>query len=1153
MENIPEARLIPTSTQPKTQETGGGWRSTLCPSTWMKFAKSGLKQMAVMTGAYKDIEERIQEETESQEIGPSEQPPINERKAIKTQDEAFRERLLQEVPSTAKQRKYIQRFRIREALVRIHYDSEVRLKKNLTVLGNQDTQAIERGRITNEPSIIKRAILPVEEMSFPTIKESFKPSELLKLALTVDIKTKEEKAQEQGIDSFQNEVVEPNKMNFKLVFDRIQKALTDRKNYPDFGPKEFDPKEFNRENFEKNPINFLIEINSDHNKTDLQAIVNAIARKDPLFDKALNTIKATNENYFERIIFISRALDKEYMADAKNIDKLKYVSKELGWNKLNPLYFDEVITENFGDLWKNATERCVVKEKEQFDHIFSELVKNDSEYQAAQKIVQDTLSKYSEKNPFDFPKVFFENKEFRDAYNVVNRKYQAVCNTTGFQFKYNADFEIDPVDYAESLIKKGMTDAANYVKDNPGRFKYSPLAVAGAALIGWEVLPIIAGSVVIGHVIKQVAPAVTEELEKANVFYDIRQARLDREFRRPLRTKLLSKEFSREEKIEKLQELRAANLLFQEDLEDCPADLLKEIDTSNLPSIEKIKNIRKEHLKILNNVTFKTDKNKENFVTDEIRIDTLNKMANANVLYQEDILNEDSDIQTKFLRQIALLRDDRKGLEDFPSTGNQSDLRNRNLCIAKVVLVTDFERLNIIKKLHAAGVFFKEDLLELEEIFSKENKGYAYLYDQIAAEGLTVDSLPDTATRYQTELSLKAKHDERRENILSKEGNSKDKIPTLKGLQELYEEGLCFKQDLAHIDEETLNGFARFLSERFLKDITTITDSNSKTKLDKDRKNILSKEGNSQNGIPTFNGLKELHNRGLCFKHDLANIDEETRDNFAKFLSQATLADTIDDLPDQDTFYQYGIAKRVAKFGEAVSNLIWRGGEAVYNNPVNVIYGPLKGVKGITQITAKALEETFGTFTDIKTTALSDRLLEILPGNKKLKTHATYITNKTIGTAKWSAIGAGVGAYLFSLFGVGGTVTGMQIGAAIGSFFGACKTDGAVTQIPKGGLTRAFKFASYGALVGAVVAIALIAAGPIGWAAGAAISLYTVIIVASASSSLIVPFMFLGAAAGYYYAGISGTDVETKEKDIADALYYHQPNIESAFLASVPA
>lgn len=1108
--------------------------------------------------AHKQFNEMQQRAIEGENRVEAINKTLNERQVEEAVENAFREKLVASGRRPAEAERIVKRLRLRRVIIK---ENEILTHKKANKLADTDTTSIEQGATTaNKPLLKNRTVEEIQKDDLGEMISELSPSALNELIFGLKINLREDQAREwrqlgsfdeefkknlerlkTGLGDGENnqvassyaEFIERNnalflkgdelsELVFDKIFDGIKNAILKEGKFSEFkfNGKSFSKENFNEEEFEKikkefkqNPLRFMMEIHTNRDETGLKFIVDELFKgssKNDDFRFAVDMLNQAANMYYDDLFLAGHKADDEYMEAAKQYSQYEEIEKQMNDIKDKAValeneaaYLEETadvleenaateeendpsaavslrekskafrersevlreksevlrkevkaLKEEFEEVFREGYDavgkKCAEMEKAYFREIFNGIVQEDAEYQAALTTVNRIMSEQGEE--FDFTKVFFEDIEYRNAYLVLETKFKAFCEASDFQFKYNEKNQIDGAAYSAYLATqallgenapKHILDAADYVKNNPGRFVYSPGLVLGTVLVGWQVAPIVVGGVFAGQMIKKAMPAVREELERGGVFYDIRQARLDRMHRSPYIKIIYAEEYSIDKKRDALQLLVDKNLLFKEDLKGISKNLLEGIDTEKLPSIKNILETREAHLKILN---------KEVHATDEMRINELNKMAAAGLLYKEDILDEDSKIQKLFFAQTD------KKFEDFSSIKEQAQLRKDQLLIAKARLVSDREKLNAISALIKGEIFFEEDMIRLQKEFPEIcAKVKNELWTEIPENGL-----PNSATRYQKDNSLKANHDEFRKNLLA-----------------------------------------------------------GKNKNGQDR---------SKDGVPTLVGLQDLYKVGLCFKEDLANVDETTKQEFEKFLSTQYLKD----IPEQATFYDYGLARRVVKFGEAISNVIARGGRAVYDNPVNIVYGPMKGMKGIVQMSAEALDETFGVFTDIETTTLGDRVAAALPGDKELKRHATYAFNKGVGTIKWSAIGAGIGGTLTAMF--GSSIPGIQIGGTIGGLFGLCTTDGTVSQIPKGGFIRAFKFGAYGALAGAVVAVALVALGPIGWAVGA-ISFGTAMIVFSVGSSFL-PLIILGAVAGYEIAGLTGKDVETKaKKDTVEDLY----------------
>lgn len=1043
--------------EPKTvQEEGGGWFQFAVPSVFVQFGNQ-LREMVDFTGLDEQaFRIEIEEKLSNKDVERFNKPNIGDRKTKEAVQSEFRARMEKEVKGLEQEKKlkmeHHKTFRLKRDNLKLH--------KIITYLGMTDTRKIEKGRTVEEKQIGERKVrFVVSDENKAVIKENAKVSPMLAKAMELDMEIAEDKARPiEEIGSYQEEVYSAGKEYFDFVFNAIEKAVKDGKF------KGFD--KFDRKLYEENPIKFITDINVDMADMDLQFVVNSLMDSNEEFEKALQLILLKTEKYFDEAILAARKADKDYMDLARDHDKLEYILDEINETYMNNDEERDLALGNFdrvyGQEFENLRERCAQQEKAQFDEFFHELMKDDADYLAAKAVLEKYMKEGGELN---FEEAF-EDPEFWDAYGVVYDKFAAVCDVTGFTFKYNAGMTMDPHELMAQMQAEGKEGMLDYIKNHPGRFAYSPALVLGTAIMGWTFAPIVVGGVFAGHVMKRAVPAVQKELEMTGFYYDIRQARVDREVRLPMLGKIYAKDLSTEDKLESLKLLHEKGILYQEDMveineymQDKLKEAIGEEAFKEIPSRASMMKARKPLLKVLN----------ETFGNKQVRVDILKQMYQGGVLFLEDLEQEDENVQEAFLKELAIKK------EEVNSIKALSKIRNRHLYLAKGVLVSDQEKLDCIKKLYNMGIWFKEDMVKLEKEFPDIWRKL------IPQNGFDETRIKDTQQHYLTERSLKEDHDKLRAEILENPKFAKDGVPTLEGLMALRSIGLCFKQDIVKVPEEVAMAFAK----------------------------------------------------------SLVGIFSSTE---------------LDDLPDQETFYDYGVARQVVKFGQAMGNLLFKGGKAAYNNiyndPVNIVYGPMKGIKGAVQIGAEALEETFGTFTDVETKALSDRVAKVLPGDKKLKAQAAFAFNKAVGTLKWSAIGAGIGGLLTSWFGLT-SLPGMFYGGIVGGAFGAYITQGRVSQIPPGGFIRAIKFGAIGALVGAVCAGVLIFGGPALWAAGV-VGLGTAIGLIMVGAGF-APLVILGAVIGYEIAGLTGKDQPKEIKDPLAELLYEEPSLESDFFARMPA
>lgn len=502
-------------------------------------------------------------------------------------------------------------------------------------------------------------------------------------------------------------------------------------------------------------------------------------------------------------------------------------------------------------------------------------------------------------------------------------------------------------------------------------------------------------------------------------------------------------------------------------------------------------------------------------VTFEKKLELMKELTEMGVLFLEDLVGLDDSLIEAFYKE------NKTELLSLTMIVEQREpwLKILNDNTGKISAAM---KIDALENLSRRGILFKEDIrnttLDIEDFFKKH-------------PAIKKDELIDFADRKIL-----------RNNYLFwiKSGDPLSEEQKIAELKQLHEKKLLFTQDVERLKqtEEGIRVIKRFINEtgineKSLPDITTHywrQERSLREENDKKRSEFLAKlqDRDVKVQVEALRGLKE---KGVCFKEDIKAVSEEARKEFAKEVN-------LDSFVDQEELYKRGLGNVMLRIGKVTVNVFIKGGKMIYNDPVNIIYGPLKGVKGTIEIAAEAMDDTFGSFL-WKTTAIKDRVAKIMPTDAKLKEHAHFAMNKVVGTMKWSVFGAGVGFTIAGLF-------GMKIGGLIGSAYGAFVTDGRVNQIPPGGMIRAMKFTGIGALVGSLVPLVIgIFVG--GLFIAGLVAAGTALTVASMGLGLLIPCLFLGAFMGYQIAGWTGKDEELLVDDpIMANLKYEVPAWEFA-------
>ncbi|PWU07188.1 MAG: hypothetical protein C5B43_00700 [Verrucomicrobia bacterium] len=972
----------------------------------------------------------------------------------------------------------------------------------------------------------------------------------------------------QKLTSFQDAVIEKNKDNYNFVLNFLKEKI----NSGLFST--FDKSEFNQKFFEENGLEFMIKALTDNReKTDLFFVIDYLCKENPKFKKAFDSLKKDTEEYFYELRKSKRdPKDIEYQKAIIRYSELEALQEAI--HELEPHKWEDLdanFESAFGEEMNQLQSYFKEKEAQEFDKLFQELAHtlfvNDKEFQKARVVIDNRL--YQAGNEINIGQLYFNDPEFRSAYNLISARFQAVEKMLGLEWR-KAEKEplISVSDFAKETAKELLGDVSQVVQDNKGKLLLSPAVVVGTAVFGIQATAIGYGVLAIG---RRVLPAMKKVLVESNLLFDYKAAQEDRKVRASFLQHVFLEAPTEEQKKRALDFLLDKNLLFKEDVDSSLAQYLKEqnIDIATLPQLSKYRETREQFKALM----------KDAFPDPMILKKLVESLMEQNLVYLEDFKTEGKQWSDAEIEKIL---PSGKKTSDLATLQSAKELRNPSLFLLKGgTHLTPTQKLGELEQLHKKGILFKEDIARLrdkkvatdEEIAEFLKKNNINLYD-----------LPSLETYYyKTNVTLKQQEDIKRAPYLEILNNktSSDEVKLLT-LKKMHLEGVCFLDDLEskNLSPALITNFKDFVSSRSIKpeDRKKMHDE-AKTGqgiLDKHEtilKSLFSTEEEK------MDSLLELEMEGLLSKEHKDMISKPTLIRYnALYLQKAS--GMTDKLVNSHDHYQYGVYDRLVKLNNMIGDSVK---EQIRQNPgklaaavlftagggwttiagaafvgdiagviwrkehvAKIIQGPMEDVGGAIDLGIKAKD--FGTemvaqvvsdFTDIPAKNIHDWIITKMPSNNQIKQGASYALNKTIGAVKWGVLGSSLGYWL------GGTF-GLKVGLGLGSFFGLCATNGKVNQIPAGGFERAVNFTAVGALVGAVVpviaagvALGLTLAGIIGSTVGLGI--------ATGGLGLIIPLIIFGIYAGFVIAGYTGKDLVDKTDPIIDELGRYEPlNLEEA-------
>lgn len=1011
-------------------------------------------------------------------------------------------------------------------------------KTMLNAVGNlftEDKKKKEGEALNEEQKILQEKILEAIENPESLLAEYVEENAYNIVANTDRFfaeKMVEHEAQElKNMASFQDAVIggDEEKENYNYILTVLEDLSG---TFPDV--------EFNKALFQKEPLSFMLKALSENKeKTDLYFMINYIANDNPLFKEAFTDLKGKTQAYFFELRKAKRdPQDHEYQEAASIHDWLIALEEAIhecddkDWESL-----EEEFQKSFGEKFDEAEQFLTKKEDQEFQQIFQKLAQtllvNDKEYQKARLVIDNRV--YQAGDTVNIAQLYFNDPEFRDAYNLVNARFKGIKGLLDIGWKDKTEESLMSVD---DLLKGLVGDTGQVIAENNGKLLLSPALIIGTAVLGVQVIPIAAGL----SIVKQALPAMKKMLVESDLLFDNTAAREDQKIRRSFMQHIFLEAPTAEQRKRALDNLLNSNVLFIEDLDADPE--LKEYvvaqgkDPKELPSFSDYREKRSQFRILMD----------QDFPSEVMLKDLIEELNDSDLIYQEDFKGWSDEEISKVLPQGVKK-------EDLPTVEEAKNIRNTSLFLVKGgVKLSVEQKLGEVAKLHQKGVLFKEDIARL--------KGEKVATDEEIAEflkrnNISLEDLPSIQTHYyKTNVSLKQQEDRKREPFMAiLKDSTKSQAEKLLALKKMHLEWVCFLDDLEleGLEAKTVTDFKRFVSlspaaRKKMHDEAKTGDA-ILSKCEAVLKSDASRE-------EKMDSLLELEMEGLLSEKHKNMIDKPTLILYdALFLDKADKMSNK--LENAHEHYQYGVYNRLVKLGGIayegvkqnpgkvfaglafgagggwmaiggaafagdIAGVVWRKEHAV-----EIFNGPMKDVKNTIDLGIRAMSGVVSDFTDIPAKNIHDRIAKHLPSDRKIKQGAAIMLNKSIGTIKTSTLGASVG----SIFGI----TGMKIGAAVGSFYGAMVTDGKVSQVPAGGFERAFKFSGVGALVGAAVPIVVVAITA-GLALAGLISATVGIGVASGGLAVIIPLILFGAYAGFQIAGLTGKDIVEKKDPVIDDL-----------------
>lgn len=845
-------------------------------------------------------------------------------------------------------------------------------------------------------------------------------------------------------------------------------------------------KGFDRKVYEGDPMRFMMDLGANERAVE---IFKDLTWEDEVFGNAWDAIRDERIKYFQELVEQQYSDDPVYKKAVARYDELNEIRNET----LDELYGTEggmggdsdlidEFEEQFGEEYDQLCKYLHEKNTAYFNGMAVMYYAKDKEFQHALKVVQFEKEKLKLEDPEMVVEGLYEkyrtDEEFKKCIDCINDREAKLRNL--FYFVYSEE----DVEERRAIVSPRFDwvtlgseakKVKDFVQENPGVIITPAVGLAAFVLGSPVTVPAYAvGGVFAYHFVDKAIAPVLKQANKVGV--DLKTAKEDREVRMPHLEKIFTLEVTDKEKINFMNQLHENGLLFVDDLYDIDEDLRAEF-------LEGIEGGEKGLLFLDEVVEGRRPLLKilnDPYASEGLKIDALERLYRGGLLYKSDVDQHviDASVKGRFFEKVGINEGDLRDMKAL------KPWRNAALFLIRGKDLGADEKLKELKELHKKGLLFREDVRQLEQTIGGK-KLVERFYKEVK---ISYEDLAELATHYKWNKSDLRKADDQK------------RVPYLKMLESV------------------------------------------------DKKEQIE-------------GLRGLQKMGLCFKQDLDKVMDDVRIEFGKEVK-------LDELPDRISYYRVGMGERFVKVispKKAIGGAAVIGGTAmmagmipgggfiaagliaggviggfpdVVDDPAKIVVGALAGVKGVVQITAEAMDATFGTFL-YETKAMQERVVKVLPTNAKIKEQATFATNKVISGMKWGVLGAAIGSQIAGIFGV-------KIGFAVGSFFGFCSTNGRVKQVPPGGFIRAIKFSGVGAMVGSLVPVVVgLVLG--GLAIGGLVAASTAITVASMGLGLIIPCLLLGAFAGYQIAGLTGKDEELNVEDpVAKRLEYKVPTFEVA-------
>lgn len=895
------------------------------------------------------------------------------------------------------------------------------------------------------------------------------------------------------------------------------------------------------------------------------------------------SISKVDLEYFEY-----KKVFNEYQEQFEKCRKIKNKDeRDLAFRDLYKRYqidFDTQVPEKDGPLGK-AIAVIRAKEGEVFRGMFDKFYEGDDVLILALEIIEEKrnavakvmgidiegltkelqVARPSQKTKEEFFKL---QQRFWESYDTDNSLKNAI---DAFEIRevalrkllgFNCDAILDKS--GRGIHRSGLERARDFVLENP-RASLATVSIAVGVLVS-PIVPLAVGALALGGVASRrlymkVEPRVTKAVTEALITEtNLIAYYKEKKVRQAAFNKVLLEAPTTELKAQALKELLDRKLLFREDLDfsGLNKDEFKEvkkyvepylkaqgIEVKDLPSFAEYRELRRDNLKIL----------REPFVSDSTKRECIRQLFESELLFKEDLARFSPTERAGLLNGLNIV------YEKLPEIKSLSETRNSLLQVLNGgIELTVEQRFEELKNLHAMGLFFQEDFGRVK----KHNPELEQDFRKYIGEERIKDLKPIRGRYIKTKVALQQEHDEvRKPFLVILKDNKSSPEQKLFALKQMHMNRLCFREDLelSLIDETVKREFFEFIKRTPAERAAEFMKRTDAVKIIAGHEQVLkSKTSSFEDKLDSF---VALYVEGLKPPSELKKLvaDGAVVVEFnRRFLVNLSMVSNI--LPTRKDYYEKGYYEILSGLAEGVGKAMLKqhpgkvalvGAYAMGAGPVMTVAAgaaglaagvavrrespneliaiPIRDTKTVAKGGIELAGEIITDFTTIETKDLQARLIEWLPSENRIKTVSTEILNKGVGTLKYGVMGGAIGGTLAGMVSSSLVSTGVQVGGVIGGAYGMSITDRTVNQIPAGGLVRAMKFSSAGALVGAVTPL-MIGIFTMGLAFGGLIAMGTALSIFSFGLGLIIPLIIFGVYAGFQIAGMTGVDIEENEEDL---------------------